>query len=207
MKRSLIVKDHLEEKLKDSGLVDPVSENFTKAINTALERYFKACERARPRLTIGQWETIKQSLIQESNANDESLEVPFLTDPRQLVSLVEGFLLTDDYHDLKRKQEVDGLDLRDKLSRMSYLELLTVLQAMEAEHAMRLRWTNRIIEEVKQNAENQELVGRFSEEYQKVQNALLWPDVVGWECCGVDPGPDEIVIEAVPSPTISDLSE
>lgn len=186
MKRSIFVREQLEWKLAQSGLIQIDSENYSGAINTVLDRYFAMVRRARPVFNQGEWEAIKDAFGWDSENGATERSTPFLSDPRQLPLLFEDYLIAMDSRDcgnqdfirLKQKCRDDwdapfnGVALLEKLRGMSYPEWVSILDAIEAEHNLQ----RKILADLKKTGHLQ--IDPFA--------GPIWSYVVGTESCQAD---------------------
>ena len=169
MKRSIVIREFSETLLAGSGLIQAGKENYSGALNIILDRYFDICRKSRPHLSLGEWEALKEAMGWEA---DDVPQVPFLEDPRRLPLVFEDFLGSREADIQRRKHPYDGKALLDKLRQMTYAELVSTIQALEAEAEYMTRWVSSRMKEG---------------DYSRISLYPLWAHVVGWEYCGMDP--------------------
>lgn len=195
MKRSIVIEEHLDNQLVTCGLITVDDEDFSGAINEALARYFKICKRSRPVLSLGEWEAIKDALdYNHSGPGRLGDSIPFLDEPRQLPIVFEEYLVDfgsgvglpvgdGSFLKLKVKYPYSGVALLEKLQKMTYAALVSVVQAVEAEEYFR----RKCMDEVTRQPELWK--GRddaFRDALGKAHEPK-WVEAIGWDYCEVEP--------------------
>jgi hypothetical protein len=207
MKRSIFVKEHLEKNLAKSGLIQVDDENFSGAVNEALDRYFEICSRSRPVLSIGEWEAIKAAIEWEREDDAHRISTPFLDSPRRLPLIFEDYMIDlgsgrhttnlglpaveQSFYALKKKYPFSGVALLEKLQAMTYPQLVSAIQAVESEVNLKKEANGELGRRLKAGEfftdDSEHTFNELAYEASLAEaNRPRWPEAIGWEHCAVN---------------------